>query len=112
MDIPLQESASVVLDGSGNGKVTIGPVNQFQVWNVTNEACTATSNVNEPQFRLFLSNGLSAGSFLGGSNQGSNDSASIDITLYPGMKLTGQWTGGDAGSTATLALQGTVTVPG
>lgn len=112
MDIPLQESVSVTLDGSGNGKATIGPVNQFQTWNVTNEGCTVTTNVNEPQFRLFQSNGTSAGTYLGGSNQGSNDSASIDVTLYPGMKLTGQWTGGDPGAVATLALQGTVTVPG
>lgn len=111
MDIPLQESASVTLNGSGNGSVTIGPVNQFQVWNVENEGCTVTSNVNEPVFRLFQSNGLSAGTFLGGSNQGSNDSASISVTLHPGMKLTGQWTGGDAGAVATLALQGTMTVP-
>ena len=112
MEIPLQESVSVTLDASGNGTVTIGPVNQFQVWNVTNEGCTVTSNVKEPVFKLFLSNGLSAGAFLGGTNQGSNDSDDLAVTLYPGMKLTGRWTGGDVGAVATLALTGTVTVPG
>lgn len=112
MDIPLQESASVTLDGSGNGTVSIGPSSQFQIWNVTNEGCNVTSNTNEPVFKLYKSSGISAGAFLGGSNQGSNDSASIDVTLYSGMKLTGVWTGGDAGATATLALQGTMTVPG
>ena len=112
MDTDLQESVSTTLDGSGNGKASIGPVNQFQIWNVQNTGCTVSSNVNEPQFRLYRANGLSAGAFLGGSNQGSNDSDDTPVTLYPGMKLLGVWTGGDAGAVATMSLQGTMTVPG
>jgi hypothetical protein len=108
----LQESASVTLDAFGNGKVTLGPVNQFQVWYVTNEGTTVSSNVNEPTFRYYRSNGLSAGAFVAGSNQGSADSDDSPVTLYPGQKLTGLWSGGDPGATATFTLQGTMTLRG
>jgi hypothetical protein len=112
VDVLLLESASCTLDANGNGSVSLGPINQFQEWNVTNEACTVTSNVSEPTFKYYLANGLSAGALIGGSNEGSSDSDNTPILLLPTMKLTGVWANGDPGATATFVLHGTMTVPG
>jgi hypothetical protein len=49
--------------------------------------------------------------FIDGTNTGSLDSTNVSFTLYPGMKVTGVWTGGDPGATATMTLVGDNQVP-
>lgn len=109
--IVLNENIQITLDGSGNGHVTIGPKNAYQVWAPSSAACNVSSNVNEPTFRLYLGSGA-GGQFLGGTYTGSNDSTGLNgISLYPGQTLYGVWSGGDAGAVATLAITGTMEVP-
>jgi len=106
--LPLNESASVVLDASGSGVVRLGPNNASQQWVPTNAACSVSSNNSEPVFVLY--NGTpSNANRIGGTYTGSNDNTDVNsVTLYPGSVLTGVWTGGDPGATATLSIQGQV----
>lgn len=106
--LPLNESATTVLDGTGSGVVRVGPSNSSQQWVPTNAACSTTTNVSEPIFVLY--NGTpSNANRIGGTYTGSNDNTDVSgVTLYPGSVLTGVWTGGDPGATATLSIQGQV----
>lgn len=111
--IPLIAGESVTLDANGSGTVSIGPSNAFQTWKPSNAACSVSTNTKEPVFVLYNGPSTDPSTRIGGSYTGSNDSTNLsDITLYPGTMLTGQWTGGDAGATATLSLTGTIEVPG
>jgi hypothetical protein len=106
--LPLNESASVVLDGSGGGTVRLGPSNASQQWVPTNAACSVSTNVSEPIFVLYNGNASNANR-VGGTYTGSNDNTDVNgVTLYPGSVFTGVWTNGDPGATATLSVQGQV----
>lgn len=106
--LPLNESASVVLDGSGGGTVRLGPSNASQQWVPSNAACSVTSNTSEPVFVLYNGSPSNANR-IGGTYTGSNDNTDVNgVTMYPGSVLTGVWSGGDAGATATLTIQGQV----
>lgn len=108
MIVPLDEHVDIKLDGTGAGTALIGPVNQFQVWHPTTAGCRVSSNASEPVFNLFSPQG----NFISGSYTGSNDSTDLaNIPIYPGQKLNGVWTGGDANATATLSIQGMMEVP-
>jgi hypothetical protein len=104
----LNESATTVLDGSGSGTVRLGPLNASQQWVPVNASCAVSTNVSEPVFVLY--NGTpSNANRIGGTYTGSNDNTDVNgVTLYPGSVLTGVWTGGDSGATATLTIQGQV----
>ena len=110
--VPLTVSASVVLDGSGGGQVQLGPVVAGVSWQVTAEGVLVqpASSTVVSQFKLYLG-GPQPGNFLGGTYTGDNNSASIAATLHPGQVLTGVWSGGNPGATATMALTGTQDIP-
>jgi membrane peptidoglycan carboxypeptidase len=109
MLFPLNEIAQVVLDGSGNGTVTMGPTNAFQCWKPSNAACAVSTNVKEPTFTLYSGRAGSNANRYGGTYTGSNDNTDISgMVLYPGSVVTGVWTGGDVGGLATLTLSGDV----
>jgi len=110
--VPLNESGSVTLDGSGNGTVRIGPANQFQTWVVSTISTVVSSNANEPVFKAYRGNTPDQSAFIDGTFTGSSDSTNVSLTLYPGMKITGVWKGGDPGATATMTLIGDNQVPG
>lgn len=118
MDVDLAESASAKFDASGAGLAVIGPVNQFQTWNVTNIAISTVNGragtvINEAKCQVFRGSGPTGGQLVGSTLSGSSgDSDSVSETLYPGMKLWAKWTVGDAGDVGTIALTGTITVPG
>lgn len=106
--LPLNESATVVLNGSGGGTVALGPTNASQQWVPSNAACSVTSNTSEPIFVLYNGSAGNANR-IGGTYTGSNDNTDVSgVTLYPGSVLTGVWTNGDPGATATLSIQGAV----
>jgi len=102
--IPLDEPASVVLDGSGNGEVTIGPTRSRQVWNVTSVAVRTVQDdpTNEAQCRIFVNGRYRAGTFSGSSG----DDTDLTVRLGRNNKITAQWTGGDAGVRAEMLLTG------
>jgi hypothetical protein len=111
--VPLQVSGSVTLDGSGNGTVQLGPQIAGVSWQPTAAgvlvAPASTSVVS--LFKLYLGQAQPQ-NFIGGSYSGDSNSAGLAVTLYPGQVITGVWTGGNPGATATLTLSGTQTIPG
>lgn len=110
--IPLSASANVVLNGSGEGQVTLGPALPGVIWHPSSGSVTVSSANNVPIFAVYL-NAISLPTFRGGSETGSNDTfTASDETLYPGQELIGVWVGGDPGATATFNVQGTQDVPG
>lgn len=111
--IPLSESIQITLDGSGNGSVLIGPTNPYQVWipSMASIVVELGNSTVTPSFQLYQGNGAN-GQTLGGTYNGAQNSTSISgVTLYPGQKLFGQWTGGPAGAIAILSITGTMEVP-
>lgn len=103
----LEAHASVTLDASGNGTVTLSPPNNRVVWNVSTVAVQGSSSVKIPNATVFLGS-----TNLGGTYAGTNDSDNVSVMVYPGQQLTVKWVGGDAGASATAYAYGTFTTTG
>jgi len=111
--VVLSVSAQVVLNGLGNGQVQVGPQIAGTSWQPVSCGVLVqpVSLTVVSQFLLYNGN-VAPANFIGGSYSGDNNSSSLALTLYPGSVLTGVWTGGNPGATATLTLTGTQTIPG
>lgn len=107
-DLVLDVAASVVLDGSGNGRVQLGPTSTRATWHVTNASVQVSTNILEPTANLYQN---SKASKLAGTYTGSNDSTNLDVWVRNGFLLC-EWLGGDPGARATLFLQGTIKIGG
>jgi hypothetical protein len=105
------QSISVVLNGSGNGIVSLGPQRVKEHWQVVSAGVKVSSNVAEAQCSIYIGvPGALQQQFFGQTYTGSTgDTCGIDQDIQPGQVVTAQWTGGDAAATATLTLFGTYT---
>lgn len=112
--VPLAVSASVTLDGSGNGTVTLGPQLPGVAWSPSSCAVLVqpVSATVVSQFQLY--NGpAQPGNFIGGTYTGDSNSTGLTVPpMYAGAVLTGVWSGGNPGATATMTLTGTQAIPG
>jgi hypothetical protein len=109
--IGLSQTASVTLGASGSGMVIMGPSLPRTTWQpVSCVISTSSNNSGTTEFALYQ-NLVGESTVLGGSLTGSDDTATLNMTLYPGQTLVGVWSGGDDGATATLTIYGTQTVP-
>jgi hypothetical protein len=125
----LNESASVVLDGSGNGTARISPGqpgapgsgvgasrNSGLRWNVSGVAVSVLTHVAEAVAKCFISYGIQSSTpadFQGQTQTGSTgDTCTVNATLRPGDWVTVTWAGGDPGVTATMRVFGTLDLPG
>jgi hypothetical protein len=105
----LNESAQVILDGSGNGALTIGPQYSAQTWIPTMVGCQVTSNNLEPGFKFYRGRSAGPGNYINGTSTGSNDSTDISgVILHPGETLYCVWTAGDPGAIASVTLNGQI----
>jgi len=101
---PLSETATVVLNASGNGTIQMGPNRLGQTWKPSIVAVGTSTAVKVPIAEVFQGS-----TSLGATFSGSNDSNTLtDITVYSGQKLKIVWTGGDVGAVATASLSGTI----
>lgn len=105
-------NASVMLDGSGSGIASCGPLNAREVWHPVNVHVSANANpVNEAQCSIFCGDNVTTptnfrdGTFSGSSGD-SSDRVNADVIKSP-HKIFAQWTGGDASAVATLTVTGT-----
>lgn len=116
----LNESVTVVLDGSGNGTAKIspfGPRNGGIVWLPSQVAVSVSTNVKEAQANLYISLGIQsidASNLIGQTATGSSGDtcAMPNVPLRPGDWITVVWTGGDVGGRATMRISGSVSPPG
>lgn len=107
-DLQLTASASVVLDASGNGQVSIGPNIVREKWALTTATVGTSTTTLEAQCDLYLSVGGVASRLLAASRTGSSgDSCGFGgFPLQPGQSIVAKWTGGDVGATATINVYG------
>lgn len=105
---PLDTSAKVTLNGSGNGTARIGP-KVGQHWTLGNIAVSVSSNTLEPTCKIYL-RAIDPGNFVDGTFSGSQDStdSANGLRLGPGQEVIAVWSGGDANATATVSIYGTV----
>ena len=110
---PFSRTATVTLDGSGDGTASVGPTITSEVWAVGVSSVSASTNVSEAVCRTYAGGGVSPGTFVDGTTWGSTGDSTSNFggPLYPGQQVYAVWTGGDAGATATLVVTGTRTVP-
>jgi hypothetical protein len=112
--MPLSVSASVALNASGNGSVSLGPRNVGEVWYPATVACSVATNVSEALGYCYIGVAMSAGVLVGNTASASTgDSDNLDGTpVYVGSFIWFQWLGGDVGELATLSVFGSRQVPG
>lgn len=103
----ISPSASVKLDGSGNGQVSLGPPSGT-VWRLRLASVSTTSTARSSQCILYR--GSTSGpievidqTFLGNS---SSSGKVAGAPFYGGQVLWAKWTGGDPGAQATLQAYG------
>lgn len=112
MRVPLKgATATVTLDGSGNGLAKIGPLSARETWYPANVHVSVNpGNVtNEAQCLVYVGQTVGPNQFrdgtLSGSSGDSSDAISADeITV--GNYVLAQWIGGDAGQVATMNVTG------
>lgn len=111
--LDLDVSASVKLDGNGNGITQLGPSIVREHWNPTNVAVSATTAVLDAQCLVYLGTSPIASQLVlitaTGSSGDSSSASGID--MQPGQLLIAKWIGGDVNATATLHVNGTRTRP-
>jgi hypothetical protein len=104
---------SVILDGSGNGFVKLGPKGAREVWRPDLAAVAANANpTNEAKCNIFVGD-VNAQRFVDSTVNGSSGDSTGKIS---GKKVKinefvwAYWTGGDAGQRATLTVLGEMDV--
>lgn len=115
--LSLTASATVTLDGSGNGIASVGPSAPGEVWapDTTSIQCTgAIPTTGTPTLFIYAGNGIFPATFIDSTyNVTGAGSGLIDgKQLYAGQEVFAVWSGGPPGGTATLTVKGTRKVPG
>lgn len=106
-----QPFATVILDGSGNGVASLGPLRVREHWQPTSANVSVATNVNEAQCSIFMGTVMNNTTFLGSTFTGSTgDTCGINQDMQTGMQVFAKWTGGDPGSVATVMVNGTYTI--
>jgi hypothetical protein len=107
MPTEISPNASVKLDGSGNGQVSLTPPSGT-VWRLRLANVSTTGTVNQP--KAFLYRGSTSGpveqidsTFLGNS---ASSAKVAGAPFFQGQVLWAKWTGGDANAQATLQVYG------
>lgn len=108
---PLNENASVTLDGSGNGTLRMVPYSGSLAWLPSVVSVSASSNNAEASCKIFIGATATAQYFVDGTLSGSTGDSSGSVSGYQvdthGNSLWAVWTGGDPGATATMVVSGT-----
>jgi hypothetical protein len=112
MIVKLNESASVILDGSGNGTAKLGPISAREIWHPANVHVSANIGqvVKEAQCIVYMGTTVGPNTFrdgtLSGSSGDSTDALNADI-IKSGLYIIAVWSGGDSGVRATVSVSGT-----
>jgi hypothetical protein len=109
--LPLTAKAFVILDGSGSGTASTGPLSPGEQWAGLTAAVSVATNTAEATCRIYAGAAATPGYFADGTTWGSTGDSTQNL---PAVKVGGNvfavWTGGDPGARATLTVAGTRTV--
>lgn len=106
----LYDYASVVLNGSGNGTAKVGPISARERWTPSVISVSATTNTKEAACSIYVGASASDPYFIDASFSGSSGDSTdrgAAKTVRVGQYVFAVWTGGDAGATATVRVNGT-----
>lgn len=106
-------TATVVLNGSGNGTAKVGPIGARENWTPAAAAVSVSTRTAEAQCKLFVGPSPTADNYIGGTLSGSTGDSTGRVSAQPvplGSFVWAVWAGGDPGSVATLSVQGTKNV--
>ena len=112
-NVPLNESATVTLNGAGAGTAKLGPISAREVWTPSRIAVKASSATSEAQCLIYVGDQAIDSNFIDGTFSGSSGDATdaaAAAQIKVGAWIWAKWTGGDAGATATLTVTGTKAV--
>lgn len=106
----LNESASVVLNGAGNGTAKVGPLTARERWHPQNVAVNANASpTNEASCVIYVGDENTRrqrDASTNGSTGDATDKCNGD-TIKKNMFVWAVWTGGDAGAVAVVTVTGT-----
>jgi len=104
------------LPGAGSGTAQLGPVSPGEVWypQVVSVGTDQAEITNEAQCKIYVGDQAIQPNYVDGTLSGSTGDSTSNAggqVVHPGEWIWAEWTGGDAGATAFLNIQGTRTVP-
>jgi len=106
---PLNERGQVVLNGSGNGTVSLGPLSILERWKPDNVHVQVSTDTNEAVCYIYVGDVAQQRNFRDATSSGSLGDSSSRVNndvLTPPMKVWAVWSGGDPGAIATLNVTG------
>jgi hypothetical protein len=107
---PLDQYASVVLDGSGDGFAELGPARVKEHWQPVSVYVSVATAVLQATATLFIGTSINtatqAASTILGSSGDTCGTPGLDMPA--GYKLFVQWKAGDPGQLATMHVLGSV----
>jgi hypothetical protein len=109
MSLPLEAFKSVVLNGSGYGTVTLAP-ESFRTWLITAiNVRTSQTPTQTPVPQVTVYRGSVGGFVICQSYMGNRTTAGgSPVLVQPSEPIVVEWTGGIAGTTATVWLDGSM----
>ncbi|HEY1622145.1 MAG TPA: hypothetical protein VGG25_31295 [Streptosporangiaceae bacterium] len=112
---PLNEFGTVVLDGDGNGTLSMKPWGGGVTWQPASVSVKASSNTLEAAAKIYIGSSATDPYYVDGTLSGSTGDSTGRVAGFPvdthGNTLWVVWTGGDAGATATAQVNGTLELP-
>jgi len=110
ISVLLNETATVRLDGSGNGTAKMGPLSARSIWRPDNVHVSANANpTNEALCKIYCGDLPIQQNFrdatVSGSSGDSSDRVNASI-IKCGQYIYAVWTGGDPNVMATLSVTG------
>jgi hypothetical protein len=113
--VALNENASVQLDGSGNGTISMRPYGGNETWQPSLVSVKCSSNTNEAACRIYIGPSASDQYYVDGTLSGSTGDSTGNVQGYTvdthGNTLWAVWEGGDPGAYATMQVNGTDLIP-
>ena len=106
-------SVTVALNGSGGGTARIGPAGAAEMWQPAIASVSVSTNASEAQCRIYIGDQPTQANYVDGTLSGSTGDSTDRVSARPlklGDYIWAVWSGGDAGSVATLNVTGTRTV--
>ncbi len=101
-------SQSVTLDGTGYGYIRVAPAGR--TWYITSMNVRVSTKVAEASVRTYTQQ-IGEQYQMDSTEMGSTgDTSNTQYTLTDGQPLFIEWTGGDAGATASVTISGYETV--
>lgn len=106
--VPVSPQATVTLNASGNGQVSLTPPSGTR-WDLQLAAVSTTGTIKLPQCFLYLGNSNGPLTLIDSTNLGNSASSGKvrGAPVHAGTYIWAVWSGGDAGALATLQLYGT-----